>query len=412
MRCSGKKSAAVLLGILLAICMVFPSFAGTYVPSGQLSISGEFMLVCKTKYYGNYVVGMDDTQAITRAVPDLEVVENDDPRFLFTMEPDSGGEKFALRCSGNGKYLAFPYTENFLNEKPVLSDMPVYRWNVLSSRSGAFILKYAEKGKAGGLWVNDDTVTLKTAAAAYANDIAFYIPGESAHAVSGGWKLNGTEWKYLNSDGSYKVGEWFQENGSWYYFKPDGNMAVGLTDVGGVNYYFFADGRMMADTEMSVGNVPYVINQDGAASEIPASSPERAQGAENPADAYMLNTDQVINWINVRRWTEGLSPMHRDGRLCQVAKSIYDGTGGQSAVSGPVVMGMTASMGMNPVHAANLAMNLHEEGYLSLDWYYENWDAEGFRNPVLNPGYNHVGVYGVKNPISGAYSYILVFAEY
>lgn len=72
------------------------------------------------------------------------------------------------------------------------------------------------------------------------------IPG---YTKAGTWKANGTEWKYLYTDGTPATDTWlylnWQNRGTWFRMDPNGNMATGwFNDVDGSTYYLHdsADG--------------------------------------------------------------------------------------------------------------------------------------------------------------------------
>ncbi len=52
------------------------------------------------------------------------------------------------------------------------------------------------------------------------------------------WQEDGSEWKYINNDDTYKRNCWEKIGDYWYHFDRDGYMATGWTKVNGYQYLF------------------------------------------------------------------------------------------------------------------------------------------------------------------------------
>jgi len=55
-------------------------------------------------------------------------------------------------------------------------------------------------------------------------------------AANGGWKLSGSKWNYIKSDGGKHTG-WLQSGSKWYYLGSNGDMQTGWASAGGKWYY-------------------------------------------------------------------------------------------------------------------------------------------------------------------------------
>lgn len=68
-----------------------------------------------------------------------------------------------------------------------------------------------------------------------------------------GWNKVNEKWAYVNSDGTLKRNEWYQEDGIWYYFEWNCLTAVGRTQIydnGTDSYYYYHfdnNGHMLTD---------------------------------------------------------------------------------------------------------------------------------------------------------------------
>ncbi len=91
----------------------------------------------------------------------------------------------------------------------------------------------------------------------------------SMTAFAGQLVQDGTEYKYMNDDGSYASG-WQQDGEDWYYFEPDtGYMHKGwLVDNGKTYCLRYTDGRMMADRRMTIEGHVYEFDKNGVSTRL------------------------------------------------------------------------------------------------------------------------------------------------
>ena len=86
-----------------------------------------------------------------------------------------------------------------------------------------------------------------------------------------GWNPVGNSWMYLNNDGTYKHGEWYQENNIYYYFNWNGLTAHGFNEIydektDNYYYYYFDDnGHMMTNYWYNDDYSTYYFGSNGRA---------------------------------------------------------------------------------------------------------------------------------------------------
>lgn len=77
-----------------------------------------------------------------------------------------------------------------------------------------------------------------------------------------GWRLENSNWYYLNADGSYATG-WQTIDGSRYYFEDSGAMATGWTEIGGKRHLLTSSGRPAAKGWFRLDGIWYYALNDG-----------------------------------------------------------------------------------------------------------------------------------------------------
>ena len=115
---------------------------------------------------------------------------------------------------------------------------------------------------------------------------ATLIPAGTALAAAG-WQQEGSQWKYMDADGSvhkgwakstdgtyyymdlstgYMVTGWKQINNNWYYFRSNGAMATKWVEDGGKYYYLMDDTGVLVKGWLRIGDDFYYMKGDGTMS--------------------------------------------------------------------------------------------------------------------------------------------------
>ena len=113
-----------------------------------------------------------------------------------------------------------------------------------------------------------------------------FMSTDTAWAAAG-WKQEGSQWKYIDTDGSehkgwakstdgtyyymdlstgYMVTGWKQINNNWYYFRSNGAMATKWVEDGGKYYYLMDDTGVLVKGWLRIGDDYYYMKGDGAMS--------------------------------------------------------------------------------------------------------------------------------------------------
>ena len=82
-------------------------------------------------------------------------------------------------------------------------------------------------------------------------------------AAEGGWRQDGTGWKYIQESGSPAAGGWSRIGESWYWFDGQGYMKTGWLTDQGRTYYMEENGAMAVGWREISGNW-YYFHEDGA----------------------------------------------------------------------------------------------------------------------------------------------------
>ena len=77
-----------------------------------------------------------------------------------------------------------------------------------------------------------------------------------------GWRLENSNWYYLNADGSYATG-WQTIDGSRYYFEDSGAMATGWKELDGKRHLLTSSGRPAAKGWLRLNSTWYYVIDDG-----------------------------------------------------------------------------------------------------------------------------------------------------
>ena len=78
-----------------------------------------------------------------------------------------------------------------------------------------------------------------------------------------GWVKIGDRWAYVESDGSLKQNQWYQENGIWYYFDWNGLTYIGHNYVDDGFYYFDENGHMLTNQWIDEEYSTYYAGSNG-----------------------------------------------------------------------------------------------------------------------------------------------------
>lgn len=72
--------------------------------------------------------------------------------------------------------------------------------------------------------------------------------GSAATAFAGEWVAEGTEWRYLENNGTYAADSWETDNGVSYYIGSDGYMLRNTLIEDNENYYYVrSSGAMLVN---------------------------------------------------------------------------------------------------------------------------------------------------------------------
>lgn len=407
-----KKTVALLMAALLSMILSVPAFAAVYKKTDERYPQGEFMVILESRGNGAYALGVDGADWILKPLYDISAVSNDDSRYLFRFEPYAGNQKWegseqtwnanhSMAILSAGGYLSFDSTGvDFLASKPIVSAAPAYHWQYIKnedSEKGSYLKfkgSYETKGMAGALWVkaNAEKDVIRLTTCGKGSDTYLYQAVEGAEAVAaGGWQnyTNGYKydsWKYINPDGSLKQNEWYEENGKRYYFGSDGVALLGMNRLSnGNDYYFLADASLLVNSEVSIDGVPYRIGGDGVCHVVPESDVTRSP-ITTPQHSW---DDDLINWINFKRASNGLNPLYRDNRLAAIAESITKTT--DEIVDWQTLHNMGLAQGITFTKRGNLRMNWNEQRKnLTLENYYNTGNLKLIAD---DPEYQYIGVF-------------------
>lgn len=80
--------------------------------------------------------------------------------------------------------------------------------------------------------------------------------------ASAAWKQVGTDYNYINKDGSKATG-WKYIDGNWYLFDYNGVRQTGWKQDGDAWYYFWSNGMMATNSWIKSYDTIYYVGEDG-----------------------------------------------------------------------------------------------------------------------------------------------------
>lgn len=93
----------------------------------------------------------------------------------------------------------------------------------------------------GGQWYYYQSNGVKTTGWIKPDNDWYYLYSDGTMAK--GWINQGSKWFYLKSSGAMQIG-WLKDSGKWYYLQGDGNMVTGLKLIDGKKYFLDVSGAM------------------------------------------------------------------------------------------------------------------------------------------------------------------------
>ena len=130
-----------------------------------------------------------------------------------------------------------------------------------------------------------------------------------------GWRLENSNWYYLNADGSYATG-WQTIDGSRYYFEDSGAMATGWTEIGGKRHLLTSSGRPAAKGWFRLGGIWYYALNDG----------EVATGWLRVNNSWYLFNDRGEMLTGWQEASGKLYYLTESGRLAEPGWLLLNGT--------------------------------------------------------------------------------------
>ena len=225
-----KKKALGVLTAALIISSAVPSFAGTWVGSGNdytyrennVNVTNRWVKSGTTWYYLKADGKMAHGESLTI----------DGANYSFY---NDGSMKTGWMQDGN-KWYYFASSGAMVKNDWVRSGS---RWYFMDEN---------------GIMVSNVQKTIKGVRYAF----------EASGAMVAGWGMVDGSWYYASAGGVLISNQWVKSGTTWYYLKADGKMAHGESlTIDGANYSFYNDGSMKTGW-MQDGNKWYYFASSGA----------------------------------------------------------------------------------------------------------------------------------------------------